>query len=249
MGNKFEKFYCKSQGKNLSVGILNKSNYMQYENNMFCPFCHQARLSFVLHTMDKKPYLRTLQKSLHSNTCSYKKKQQSYKTDTEYLQSLNPKQLENQLQSTLRYLSSEQYDMNDIYKNDSKDTIINKSNKIRVSKLCKILRKKSLKELEFKLGKNEELFIFYGKAVKLNFNKTQGGNFLNIIIKANNNQNIRIGIIVGNRNYPVNSYTFYNIVVIGHLICKKNKKDEECFYIIPYDKNYECIAYKPIKNK
>lgn len=248
MGSKFKEFYCKSQGRNLNIKCLNESNYRRYENDMFCPFCHQARLSFVLYTTNKKPYLRTSQKSLHSNTCSHKQKQQSYKIDTEYLQELNPKQLKTQLKSVLRYLSNEQHNTNDIHKSDNKNTVIDKSSKVRVPKMCKILCKKSLKELEFNQGKSREPFIFYGKAVKLNFNKTQGGNYLNIITKANNNQNIRIGIIVGNRNYPINSYTFYNIAVIGRLICKKNKKGEECFYIIPYDENCEYVLYEPIKN-
>lgn len=249
MGSKFKEFYCKSQGRNLNIKCLNESNYRRYENDMFCPFCYQARLSFVLYTTNKKPHLRTSQKSLHSNTCSHKQKQQSYKINTEYLQELNPKQIKNQLKSALRYLSNEQHNTNDIHKSDNKNTVIDKSSKVRVPKMCKILRKKSLKELEFKQGKGREPFIFYGKAVKLNFNKTQGGNYLNIITKANNNQNIRIGIIVGNRNCPVNSYTFYNIAVIGSLICKKNKKCEECFCIIPYNKIYECILCEPIKNK
>ena len=249
MGSKFEEFYCKSQGRKVNVSFLNESNYRLYENDMFCPFCHQARLSFVLYTTNKKPHLRTSQKSLHSNTCSYKQKQQSYKNATKYLHELTTKQLKNQLKSTLRYLSNEQHNINDIHKSDNKNTIIDKSSKICVPKLCKVLRKKSLKELEFKQGKSDELFIFYGKAVKLNFNKTQGGNYLNAIIKANNNQNTRIGIIVGNRNYPVNSYTFYNIAVIGNLICKKNKKGEECFYIKFDDENREYVLYEPIKNR
>lgn len=250
MGSKFKEFYCKSQGRNLNIKCLNESNYRRYENDMFCPFCYQVRLSFVLYTTNKKPYLRTSQKSLHSNTCSHKQKQQSYKTYAKYLQYLksNPKQLKNQLKSTLRYLSNEQHNINDIHKSDNKNTIIDKSNKIRMPKRYKILRKQSLKELEFKQGKSNEPFIFYGKDVKLNFNKTQGGNYLNAIIKANNNQNIRIGIIVGNRNYPVNSYTFYNIAVIGSLICKKNKKGEECFYIKLDDENREYVLYEPIKN-
>lgn len=248
MGSKFKEFYCKSQGRNLNIKYLNENNYRRYENDMFCPFCYQARLSFVLYTTNKKPHLRTSQRSLHSNTCSHKQKQQSYKIDTKYLQELNPKQLKNQLKSALRYLSNEQHNTNDIHKSDNKNTVIDKSSKVRVPKMCKILRKKSLKELEFKQGKSDKLFIFYGKAVKLNFNKTQGGNYLNAIIKANNNQNIRIGIIVGNRNCPVNSYTFYNIVVVGYLICKKNKKGEECFYIKFDNENREYVLYKPIKN-
>ena len=91
MESKFKEFYCKSQGRNLNIKCLNESNYRRYENDMFCPFCHQARLSFVLYITNKKPHLRTSQKSLHSNTCSHKQKQQSYKFDTEYLQELNPK--------------------------------------------------------------------------------------------------------------------------------------------------------------
>lgn len=248
MGSKFEEFYCKSQGRNLNVSFLNESNYRRYKNDMFCPCCHQARLSFVLYTTNKKPHLRTLQKSLHSNTCHYKCKQQSYKADTKTSTHLTPKQLKNKLKSTLRYLSNELHNINDIHKNESKNAIIDESNKIHMSKKAQDLCKKSLKELEFKQGKSDKLFIFYGKAVKLNFNKTQGGNYLNIITKANNNQNIRIGIIVGNRNCPVNSYAFYNIAIIGSLICKKNKKGEECFYIIPYDENCEYILYEPIKN-
>ena len=247
MESKFEKFYCKSQGKNLSVSILNESNYRQYENDMFCPYCHQARLSFVLYTTNRKPHLRTSQKSLHSNTCSHKQKRQHYKTATEYLHELTTKQLKNQLKSTLRYLSNEQHNINGIHKSDNKNTIINKPSKICVPKMCKVLRKKSLKELEFNQGKSNEPFIFYGKAVKLNFNHTNNGNYLNITIKVNNNKNIRIGIIVGNRNCPVNSYA-YNIAVIGYLICKKNKKGEECFYIKLGDENCEYVLYEPIKN-
>lgn len=248
MESKFKEFYCKSQGRNLNIKYLNESNYRRYENDMFCPFCYQARLSFVLYTTNRKPHLRTLQKSLHSNTCHYKCKQQSYKADAKTSTRLTPKQLKSKLKSTLRHLFDEQCNINDIHKDESKNAIIDESNKIRMSKKAQDLHKKSLKELEFKQGKSNEPFIFYGKDVKLNFNKTQGGNYLNIITKANNNQNIRIGIIVGNRNYLVNSYTFYNIAVIGRLICKKNKKGEECFYIKLDDKNYEYVLYEPIKN-
>ena len=248
MGSKFEEFYCKSQGRNLHIKCLNKSNYRQYENDMFCPFCHQAKLSFVLYVVNKKPHLRTARKNSHTSTCLFKQKQQSYKATTEYLRTPTPKQLKNQLQSTLRYLSNKQYNINDIHESDSKNITINKSNKIRVPKLYKTLRKKSLKELEYKQGKSDEVFIFYEKAIKLNFNKTQKSNYLNVTIKVSNSKNIRIGIIVGNKNYFVDSCAFYNIAVIGYLVCKLDKNGEECFNIIPYDENYEYILYESINN-
>lgn len=116
-------------------------------------------------------------------------------------------------------------------------------------KLYRTLCKKSLKELEYKQGKNDELFIFYGKAVKLNFNKTQKSNYLNVAIKVSNSKNIRIGIIVGNQNYFVDSYACYNIAVVGYLVCKLDKNGEEYFNIIPYNENYEYILYESINNK
>ena len=50
--NKFGEFYSQLQNKKISVRCLNENNYRQYTNDMFCPYCHQAKLSFILYSIN-----------------------------------------------------------------------------------------------------------------------------------------------------------------------------------------------------
>ncbi|MGX3045433.1 hypothetical protein [Helicobacter sp. T3_23-1056] len=248
--NKFGEFYSQSHSRQISASCLNEYNYIQYKNDMFCPYCHQAKLSFVLHTTNKKRHLKTAPKSLHTSNCLYKNEQKSHKTTTEYVKTLTSKQIKNQLKSALRYLSEKQDDNAIVPPQDNnKKATIDMQTKIRVSKSHQTLRKKSLKELEFKRSKNDDLFLFFGKTVKLDFRQTQeNGKYLNIATQNNKGQNIRIGIIVS-KQYYVDKNALYNIVIIGYITCTINKNGGEQFNIIPFDKDCECVSYETIKTK
>ena len=249
--SKFGEFYSRLQNKNISVRCLNENNYRQYTNDMFCPYCRQAKLSFILYSTNKKPHLKTAPKSLHASNCPYENGQQYRKITTEYAQTLTSKQIKNQLKSALRHLFNEQDDNTIVISQDShKKVAIDIQAEIRASKSYQTLRKKSLKELEFKRGKNNDLFLFFGKAVKLDFRQTQenNGKYLNIATQNNKGQNIRIGIIAS-KKYIVDKDTFYNIAIIGRLSCTINKNGREQFNIILFERNCECVLYEPIKTK
>ena len=249
--NKFGEFYSQLHNKKISVRCLNENNYRQYTNDMFCPYCRQAKLSFILYSTNKKPHLKTAPKSLHASNCPYENGQQYRKTTTEYAQTLTSKQIKNQLKSALRHLFNEQDDNTIVISQDNhKKVAIDVKAEIRASKSYQTLRKKSLKELEFKRGKNDDLFLFFGKAVKLDFRQTQenNGKYLNITTQNNKGQNIRIGIIAS-KKYIVDKDTFYNIAIIGYLVCTINKNGREQFNIILFKQNSECVLYEPIKTK
>ena len=102
---------------------------------MFCPYCRQAKLSFILYSTNKKPHLKTAPKSLHASNCPYENGQQYRKITTEYAQTLTSKQIKNQLKSALRHLFNEQDDNTIVISQDNyKKVAIDVKAEIRASK-------------------------------------------------------------------------------------------------------------------
>ncbi|RKM00094.1 hypothetical protein D6D74_02725 [Moraxella catarrhalis] len=72
----FEECYFLTSRSNISVKKIeydiseNRENISKYQENIFCPECQHARLSFVSKTSKRKAHLRAINKYEHQN-CSY----------------------------------------------------------------------------------------------------------------------------------------------------------------------------------
>ena len=54
---KYDEFFFRRENRIVSIMDIN-NNHLYYQNEMFCPDCHRAELSFVSNT-NKTPHLRT----------------------------------------------------------------------------------------------------------------------------------------------------------------------------------------------
>ena len=77
MSRVFDKFYFKPKQTILSIdSLINASqsydeNIAPFINNMFCPECLQAQLTFYHETSKHKAYLKRIPSSSHAPNCSY----------------------------------------------------------------------------------------------------------------------------------------------------------------------------------
>lgn len=76
----------------------------EYENNIFCLECQQAKLSFVHKTMKKRAFLRRNPSSSHKNSRSYNYKYSSTEFSEKYYEALMPTQIKDKLESAMRML-------------------------------------------------------------------------------------------------------------------------------------------------
>lgn len=80
---KFYGAYCKCNNKVLSIKEILDLPNSDYKNNLFCPFCKQAKLSLI--NTNKIIYLRTYKKQEHAEYCTLAQDNIDNKVLTEYL--------------------------------------------------------------------------------------------------------------------------------------------------------------------
>ena len=170
MPKSFDEFYfCtadeKEDIKTLNDYFIKYKNLGMYQDNMFCPECRQAELSYVPKTSQRRAHLKRKTSSKHTNGCSYQFDYASKKYIEEYFKNLRDDQIKDKLDAMMRslffkkeYLPQTAIDRGDF--SDENPLVLTR--KIERQVHHKTLRRKSIekwldKELE------DELHLFYGK--------------------------------------------------------------------------------------
>lgn len=141
------------------------SNLGKYENSMFCPECHTAKLIFVRR--EPHPYLKKIPSSSHLLGCTYYFDHASNRLVKSYFDSLNDEQIKNKMKAMMRKLNSIKNSNTLQTENKLQDNplLISMKQEEKTQRNYKSLRRKSLsvwldKEIE------GQLCLFYG-VVKL----------------------------------------------------------------------------------
>lgn len=230
MPKSFNEFYFCTTDKKEDIKTLN-DYYIKYKNlgiyqdNMFCPECKQAELSYVPKTSQRRAHLKRKTSSKHTNGCSYQFDYASKKYIEEYFKNLRDDQIKDKLDAMMRnlFLKKECLPKTAINRGDFSDEhplVLTRKFERQVHH--KTLRRKSIekwldKELE------DELHLFYGKvrlSISESYNK-QGYTlyFLNIFCKDSNREwKKKASIYIGNKVLlKVEENADYYLVAIGQL--------------------------------
>lgn len=230
MPKSFDEFYFYTADKKEDIQILNDyfvkyKNLGIYQDNMFCPECRQAELSYVPKTSQRRAHLKRKTSSKHTNWCSYQFDYASKEYIEEYFKNLRDDQIKDKLDAMMRslFLKKEYLPQTPIALGDSND-----ENPVVLTRMVerqvhhKSLRRKGFekwldKELE------DELHLFYGK-VRLSISEwhnEQGYTlyFLNIFCKDSNREwKKKASIYLGNKVLlKVEEDADYYLVAIGYL--------------------------------
>lgn len=84
--------------------FIKHKNLGIYHDNMFCPECRQAELSYVPKTLQRRAHLKRKTSSKHTNWCSYQFDYASKKYIEEYLKNLRDDQIKDKLDAMMRSL-------------------------------------------------------------------------------------------------------------------------------------------------
>ena len=212
---KYDEFFFRRENRIVSIMDIN-NNYLYYQNEMFCPDCHRAELSFVNNT-NKTPHLRTKQNSTHAQGCSYSYSVASNKTIIKYFTNLNSEQIENKLNSMMRYLCVAQHTRNEntSSNNTEHNPMLIKTRKSQETKEIQAIKRKS-----FNIAINEKdlacICVFYGK-VKLSVEEIiqDKKHYAFLKIFAKNKQKFNIYIPKHFIPKDIETDTEYNFVAIG----------------------------------
>lgn len=207
---------------------------------MFCPECREAELYYVVNT-SKVPHLRTKPKSFHPKNCSYGYDAASTEIAKEYLTSLTYGQIENKLNSMMRYLCTEKNKRSESYGEDiNHHPMLIKIQEPRNIRSYRVLKRKSLTAF---LNEDDEaqLCVFYGKAQLKLIDK---GSYGYLHVHTNGKKKFDIRIPSPNTT-KIESDEEYNVVAIGE-IKRREKIFRPPFKIDLLNKN--CIKYQKCKN-
>lgn len=206
-------------------------NLGKYENNIFCPECHAAKLTFVRRA--PHPYLKKIPSSSHLIGCSYYFDHASNRLVKSYFDSLNDEQIENKMKAMIRKLNSIKNSNASQSENKLQDNplLISMKQEEKTQRNYKSLRRKSLsawldKEIE------GQLCLFYG-VVKLQVEphekKDKDGNkyywySLLIYVKKSQEWVYKTKIYRGGIKDDIDPNKIYNLVVIGKLKFYRDNK-------------------------
>lgn len=109
MPKSFDEFYFCTADEKEDIKILNDyfikyKNLGIYQDNMFCPECKQAELSYVPKTSQRRAHLKRKASSKHTNWCSYQFDYASKKYIEEYFKNLRDDQIKDKLDAMMRSL-------------------------------------------------------------------------------------------------------------------------------------------------
>lgn len=223
----FEECYFLTSRSNISVKKIeydiseNRENISKYQENIFCPECQHARLSFVSKTSKRKAHLRAINKYEHQN-CSYFYEYATREQITKYLNELTDEQIKDKMNAIMNMLCKRDMvsslDKPQEISNDTNPMLI-KSADNNSNYLYKAIRIKSLQGwLEVD---SDQLYIFYGK-VKLNTKKIMGKNgefyVMNICVENRHGSwNKKVSISSNEDFSNIDESKIYRMVVIGKL--------------------------------
>ncbi len=145
----------------------NNNSLGKYENNMLCPECKMAELSYVHQTSQRRAFLRRKPSSKHNENCSYNFEYSSVKFSEKYYKTLKPEQIQDKMNSAMRELFKDKNNLDEkfsIHKNNRNDEENPFVQKIESNekKIKKSLRRKNLgKYLDKEI--QGQLHLFYGE--------------------------------------------------------------------------------------
>ncbi|MCX2717706.1 hypothetical protein OQH61_08155 [Helicobacter sp. MIT 21-1697] len=211
---KFDEFYSDIEDKIISFNKLNKDNYLVYENQMFCPDCRKAKLSYVFNT--KTPHLKSKsggKNPPHQESCPYGYKPASNNSVRNHIDALNNTQIEHKLASMMRYLLTDK-SIRQTFLSD--DTGQNNPMLIEAvagaTRTYNTMRRKSLGAYFTEEDKGE-IYVFYGKG-NLKLNDKGNYAFLKIVIGGKTISVHRPKNLIPN---DIEENAEYYIVCIGYL--------------------------------
>lgn len=179
MSRVFDKFYFKPKQTILSIdSLINASqsydeNIAPFINNMFCPECLQAQLTFYHETSKHKPYLKRIPSSSHAPNCSYNYKYASNSNIKKYITSLSSNQVEDKLNSILHLLTRKNITSN-TSTNYSKTNSNNHKNPLLVydinNSVSGVLPQKKVNSYLDPNIIGNDIYLFYGENIKIKQN-------------------------------------------------------------------------------
>lgn len=238
MSNKpksIEEFYSRRKDDYFSIKFIadyaehHDGDIGEFYGDMFCPECHQAKLSFVHKFFKRRAHLRRV--SDHAEGCSYNYEYTSKKAIKKYIDSLSDKEIQDKLNSIMNMLcrnsSMKKTMIDDAEKNTKKDAnpmLIPEKNKKKT--IVRALRRKRLNDWIDK-SDGTDLYVFFGK-VKLEVvekeetsdkpSKCFKYNILKIYTQNKQGEwKFRTSLYRRNIKDSVKKDAVYHIVLIGHL--------------------------------
>ncbi|PZT48969.1 hypothetical protein B6S12_01355 [Helicobacter valdiviensis] len=211
---------------------------------MFCPECHLAELYFVSSV--NTPHLRTKRNSSHNADCYYNYEPVSNQVAQDFIKTLNDKQIQDKLDSIMRYLC---------HKNNTQ--AISQGNSTTINPLSiehhhsqdnirtmQVLKKKSLNSF-FSLEDIGNIYAFYGKVtLNLLIGNKEAHQYAYLRLYINGKKKFQI-YFKNNIPNDIDNNAMYNIVIIGSI--NTHKQDEE--FLLPFKIKLlqsNCIKYEKL---
>lgn len=233
----FEEFYHSLKKDIFDIDVVidyaeeHEGELGEYEGNMICPECKQAKLFFVHKSFNRRAHLKKYPSENHDKECSFNYEYASKRTVKKYVDSLSYDQIQDKLNSIMNMLCKKHVFSSGV--NGTSNTCSKKSEnpmliieKKKETEILKALRRKKLNGWIDKTD-GEDFCVFYGK-VKLQVSeKTKEGDapedtykYYLLQIYTQNKKGewkFRTNIYRGSTKDPVDEESVYNIVLIGNL--------------------------------
>lgn len=243
MPKTFDEFYYKANNSkeyldDLQEYVENNNNSLgKYQNQIYCPECQQAELSYVHKTNQRRAFLRRKPKEKHDEFCSYRYDYASKNFAKTYYTFLTDSQIQDRMNSMMRKLLDKPKISNKV---TSSRNIIFEENPFILEKvesedrIRKTLRRKSICQY---LDRNVDtmLQLFYGKVrlkVVSRIKTNQKGesytiHFLQIkCLNKDSKLTLRTSIYRGGRLDEIDENKEYHLVAVGHLEFSDNYPPE-----------------------
>lgn len=223
----FDEFYSLKKNKICSINeVINYSelhdrNIQPYDQDMYCPECKQAQLTFVHKTKKKRAYLRKIPSSKHESGCSYNYEYVSNKTINTIVHSMSNAEIDDRLNSIMNMLCKDISAMNqpsNYNANESTNPMLIRTIRGNVIKTKAIPRK----SLNCWVDHNENTYAYYGKKVKLKVVEkhkiSDDSIFYLLEIRTKNTKgewNLKATIYRYKKPLDIDENALYNITFIG----------------------------------
>lgn len=225
----FEEFYYLKDNKILPISSIedefhknNNLNIGIFENNIFCPECYQAKLTFVQKGR-RRCHLKKIKSSNHLEGCSYKYEYISNRGIKNYINHMSNEQVEDKLNSIMRYLFSTKKEIEERINNNLKPTenpILIEQRSQQNSYKYAAIRRKSLNSY-IDLSMKDNIYIFYGKVKLKILEKTSRQenkyHLLEIYTLNKGEWTLKTNIYLGHTKDIIDEDKIYNIVFIANV--------------------------------
>ena len=152
MGNvSFEEFYYSKDNQIHDISEVQKEydqcsgDISKFKNQMFCPECKKAKLSFTHRTSFKRAFLSKKRSSDHVEGCSFIHDSASKRDILEYIKQLSTNQIQDRLEAALNQLLLKKSKADNDASNECKDNpLVIKVDNPRGSGIRKFIPRKSI---------------------------------------------------------------------------------------------------------